>query len=42
MEYVGVTSKATARNYILKPLMKAKRIAFTCKQHDNNQKYVAI
>ena len=42
MEYVGVTSKATARNYILKPLIKAKRIAFTCKKHDNNQKYIAI
>lgn len=42
MEHTGLTSKASVRNYILKPLIKAKRIAFTCKQHDNKQKYIAI
>lgn len=41
MEFTGITCKVSARNYIIKPLMKAKKIKFTCKKHDNNQKYIA-
>lgn len=41
MEFTGITCKVTARKYIIKPLMKQKKLRFTCKAHDNNQKYIA-
>lgn len=40
MEFAGISSKVTARKYIIQPLLKEKRIKFTCKKHDNKQKYI--